>query len=399
MTGDRARLERWFTAGRLRRPGAGDPSLVDLACAVALRAGAPQIPPSPHTEALAALIPAAEHLVFVLADGLGSALLETLPAGAFLRRHCRARLTTVFPSTTATALTSLFTARWPAEHGIVGWWVRLPDAQLTTTVLPFVERFGRQPLAAHGLGLGDVFPFPSLLPTFARRPLCVLPAAYADSVYAEYISGGTDRAGYDTVAEALALVRSRVASASPPTYSYVYLPQVDALSHALGPEHAEVRELVAQLDAALAGLHGALSGSARLVVAADHGQVTRPAERSLALREGDPLLDRLRCPPAGEPAVPMFHAAPGQARRFAEEHADRFGDAFALLCTDDVEALRLFGPLPLTPLTRARIGDFLALAVEPATLVYLPAGAALPSFTGIHAGLSPAEMQIPLIVA
>ena len=80
---------------------------------------------------------------------------------------------------------------------------------------------------------------------------------------------------------------------------------------------------------------------------------------------------------------------------------NRFGDAFMLLATDDVERLRLLGPDPISTHTRARIGDFTAIARGAAVLEYTPTGQPGPVLKTVatHSGLTPQEMRIPLIVA
>ena len=53
--------------------------------------------------------------------------------------------TTVFPSTTATALTSLLTGRPAGEHGIVGYRVRVPGTDLAPNQLKGWETDGLDP--------------------------------------------------------------------------------------------------------------------------------------------------------------------------------------------------------------------------------------------------------------
>src|SRR5207245_234893 len=94
------------------------------------RASVPRTDPP----AVAALDPSlkdgVKQIVVVLADGLGLAQLRALSAAGDMpfvtsileraRRHDRAQLieaTTIFPSTTAAAITTLNTARTPQEHG------------------------------------------------------------------------------------------------------------------------------------------------------------------------------------------------------------------------------------------------------------------------------------------
>src|ERR1051326_2084293 len=62
--------------------------------------------------------------------------------------------------------------------------------------------------------------------------------------------------------------------------------------------------------------------------------------------------------------------------------------------------MKLLGPEPLSPLAKRRFGDYIGIAIKPVTLKYkAPQHMARPDHLGYHAGLSPAEMRIPLIVA
>ena len=109
-------------------------------------------------------------------------------------------------------------------------------------------------------------------------------------------------------------------------------------------------------------------------------------------------METLRCPPAGEPTVPFFHTKPERADEFRELFRRRFGDAYALLTTDDLERLELLGPAPLTTVTRARVGDLVGIAQRPTALYYRQRGVTITPHLGVHAGLTPGEMTVPLVV-
>ena len=142
------RLLGWFGDGSLVRPDAALPGTVHLSRALASLAGASGIEIEPPVARIAAAIGEAEHYVLVLVDGLGMNLIDELPDSSFLRRHVAMELQSVFPSSTAPALTALFTGCWPSEHAVTGWWTYLPDAGITSTILPFIERFSERPLSA-----------------------------------------------------------------------------------------------------------------------------------------------------------------------------------------------------------------------------------------------------------
>jgi hypothetical protein len=99
-------------------PDYGGGSLVNLMSSIstALGGGSPYPP-------LAALPPAslagARHLVLLVVDGLGHDFLSGRDGA--LRRHLRGPLTSVFPSTTASAIPTFLTGLAPQQHGLTGW--------------------------------------------------------------------------------------------------------------------------------------------------------------------------------------------------------------------------------------------------------------------------------------
>ena len=174
MTSDLAELRQAFDSGRLVRPGEGAASLVDVARAIGHLNGA-EVRPSAHSSRVVDLIGEPDHLIFVLADGLGLSTLERLPAGSFLRRHLAAEITTVFPSTTSSALTTLATGEWPARHAVTGWWTHLPEIDGPVTVLHFTRRSDGVPLEQIGVSPERVFPAPAMAAGQGRDVLALVP--------------------------------------------------------------------------------------------------------------------------------------------------------------------------------------------------------------------------------
>ena len=396
---DVARLERWFGAG-LIRPDPTRPSTVDLSRVLASIGGVADAPaPGPGGAAIRAAIGPSEHLVFVLIDGLGYELVESLPPESFLRRHLALELRSVFPSATASAITSLATGEWPARHGVPGWWTHLPERDLTLTALPFVERWSGRPASELGIG-ADVWPCATLLGRYTRDARTFQPLPIVDSAYSRYFRGTSAWSGYQDLTQAVDLVLLRLSGAAAASYTYLYFSSLDELQHAHGPGSKEARALLLQLDGELERLALGLPRGARIALSADHGLVEVGAEEKDVLGPRDELVELLLVPPAGEPRFPQFHVKPGQTARFRELFARRFGEGWALLTPDEVERLELLGPGPLGPETRARLGDFVAISHARRVILYRPGerptGTEL--LRGYHGGLLPAEVRIPLVV-
>jgi hypothetical protein len=393
-----AELVRAFREGRLVRPDSKQPNFVDLVKAFACLTGLEGTEPSPNAVSLCRKIGKADHYLFVLVDGLGMNILHRLPHHGLLRSAVAAELQAVFPSTTASALATLATAQWPCSHGVPGWWTRLEGPGITAVTLAHVERSTQKPLAEFGVTVEELLPWDSFWPGMHYRPLSVVPAEIVDSPFSQCLGGGTDRIGYEDLTDGVKITSEAILSASEPGFTYLYLPHLDTVSHHEGPDHESVLDQARVLEQALADLVGTLAGRARIVISSDHGQVHVPEANRFVLSHDDPLLSHLKCAPSGETNVPIFHVLPGCEDSFEAEFSLRFGNPFILLSIDQVERLRLLGPGALSPIMKERMGDFLALAQEPACLCVGPPEESGSTNRGIHGGLSPAEMLVPLII-
>ena len=392
------RLNALVAAGELLPPTNAAPGLVDLARAVAELAGAADLNLTPTARQVRDAIGAADHYVLVLLDGLGLELVEARSVG-FLTGAVALSLRTVFPSSTAPALTSLATGLWPGQHAVPGWWTYLPERGVQTTILPFVERFTERPLTELGVAPAEAFPAPVLRSRLRYDAHAILPAYIAASTYSRYSAGGGATSGYESLPAGVDATVRRVKGARAPSFTYLYYAGVDAAGHEQGPASDAVADRVALVERELERLATVLAGRARLVATADHGQIFVPEADKVVLAADDELLALLVCPPTGEPRTPLFHCRPGAAVAFGREFRRRFGERFLLLTTDEVEALRLFGPAPLAAEARRRLGDYVAIGLGASVLLYDPAGSPLAAMKGFHGGLTPAEMLIPLILA
>src|SRR5919205_2908757 len=141
------------------RPDYAGASLVDLVAAlVAARGGKARHTPlgDPKFDARV------RNVVFLIIDGLGDNYLARRGAGSELARRRRRSLTSVFPSTTASAITTSYTGRTPLEHGLTGWFTYFGAAGCVSALLPFKSRGDMVSLSARGMTPDRLFTSPSL---------------------------------------------------------------------------------------------------------------------------------------------------------------------------------------------------------------------------------------------
>ena len=399
---DAQRLLAAFDSGELVRPSPDVLNLVDLARATASLAGADSITLTAGGRHLVDLIGSSEHLVFILADGFGMNFLETMDSDAFAPRHLAGELRTVFPSTTATTLTTLATGGWPVKHAVLGWFLYLPEVDAVTTILPFIRRSDGTSLTELGVTPERAFPLRPVMSLIQRKSLSLFPDDIAGSVYSTYCIAGTPGRGYRDLKCAVDEVITRLDKASEPTITYMYWPKIDGVCHELGTGQSETTSAIRELDRELQRLSFNVPRATRIVVTADHGLLDVNESQTLWIEPGDAIASCLSREPSGDSRVVYFSLKDGQEARFRVEFARRCDGRFVLLTTGEALGLGLFGPGTPSSQTRERLGDLVAvsLGADVMRFRYPRPNAAQPPKIHVsnHSGLTPDEMRIPLIL-
>lgn len=283
------------------RPNYLDGSLVNLvASIVAARGGNALHPPLKnlrHEE-----LQEARNLVLLLIDGLGDNYLMRRGAGGALTRARRAALTSVFPSTTASAITTSYTGCTPLEHGLTGWFTYFGEAGCVAAALPFRSRGDMLPLARRGVTPEQIYVSPSVFEHLPVRSIVVTHKDIIDSQYNSCHCRGAQRVAYETLDELVAQVEAAVKSGAERKFVYAYWPVYDMISHRFGAGSPEAFAAFEAIDAAFERLAARLSGTESLLMAsADHGFIDVAPDESLELPAG--LAAMLRFPLCGERRV------------------------------------------------------------------------------------------------
>jgi len=336
----------------------------------------------------------ARNLVLLVIDGLGDNYLMRRGAGGALARRRRASMTSVFPSTTASAITTSYTGCTPLEHGLTGWFTYFSDAGCVASALPFRSRGDNLPLQSR-VSPEKIYTAPSLFESLPARSIVVTDERIAQSAYNVRHCRGAQVCAYRNVDELVSLVETAVKSSSERKLVYAYWPEYDATSHVHGCESPEAMAKVAEIDAAFGRLIQRLSGTDSLVIAtADHGFLDCPLEDCLQLPAA--LASQLRYPLCGERRVVFCHVhSPGE---FASRATDWLGERAEVKPSRDLVEEGWFGGGAPHPLIAERVGDVAILMKDAYTIKDWLPGEPRHLHIGNHGGTSEDEMTIPLIM-
>ncbi|HVM01819.1 MAG TPA: alkaline phosphatase family protein, partial [Acidimicrobiales bacterium] len=265
----------------------------------------------------------ASQLVLLVLDGLGwEQLCERAELAPVLTGMEGGPITSVAPTTTATALTSICTGLAPAEHGVVGYRVRVGAREVLN-----VLRWNTASGDARPLVPPEAFqPEPAFAGT---APPVVTRAEFATTGFTAAHLAGARLHGWRLPSAVPVEVRRLLAAGEP--FVYAYYDGIDKVAHDRGFGPYYDAELAAT-DRLVADVLAVLPPGAALVVTSDHGQVQVDG----AGIELDPALmadvDLL----SGEGRFRWLHARPGTAERLAATAHRLYDDVAWVRTLDDV---------------------------------------------------------------
>jgi len=354
---------------------------IDQVVAAALRTGPYCAPAGPSPWLPEPAVGAAQVVLLVL-DGLGWAQLQERP-GLAPTMHAMAggAITTVAPSTTAAALTSITIGAPPATHGILGYRLRVEGDDILN-ILRWKTSAG---------DARDAIPpeaFQPLRPFGATAAPVVTRAAVAESGFTRAHMAGARMYGWRMPSTIVATVASLLRNGE--RFVYAYYDGVDKVAHefGFGPEYDA--EVVAA-DRLVHDLIDVLPAGAALLVVSDHGQVEVGDRVAVVHPEVVALTGLL----SGEGRFRWLHARPGLEDRLADAAHRHYDDVAWVRTRDDAVAEGWFGG-PLTPTVAQRLGD-IVIAPRDRIAVLDPADPGEQWMRCRHGSLTSAEMLVPLL--
>jgi hypothetical protein len=355
----------------------------------------------PELNALpSAALSGARNIVLLVIDGLGYDYLNRDGAGGALHRHLKARITSVFPSTTATAVSSFLTGVGPQQHALTGWHIWLRELGCLAATLRFRPRHGGEPLSKAGVDPRSLFTAEPLFDRLAAKSYLVSPGKIIDSDYNRAHCGRALCRPYQELPELFATVAEIVRSGRERQFIHAYTYDLDAAAHSFGCASPQLQQKFRQIDAAFARFLEEIAGSDTLVLAvADHGFIDSPKSACIELEDHPQLAQTLMLPLCGERRVAYCYVHPGQAGAFEHYVQTRLDHCASLYRSADLIAQGWFGLGAANPRLAERVGHYTLLMKDNYTIKDWIPGESRHLTVGVHGGVSAAEMYVPLIVA
>lgn len=353
-----------------------------------------------------------ENVVLLLLDGFGAAQLkfarDTYGLSSFDRLFSNALhvpITSIFPSTTSSAMASLHTGLTPQEHGIVGYTMFISQLGTISQMLRFSPITGGRSLFDSGLDPGTFIDAQTIHERLAEDGVSskvYVPGHIVDSGLSRITYRGADVEPCFSFGDELIRARRNLERDRANTFHFVYYASPDTVSHGRG---AYTEEFAAELESLFSlverhffsKLDREVAKKTTFLVSGDHGSVRIAPESVVDVARHPDLALMLRMPPTGDSRASILNVKPDKLDAVKNYFAQKFPGEFELMESARMLSEGYFGYGRVKDETPGRIGDLVAIPRFDNAIDNSALDARGEKVPGRHGGLSEEEMQVPLI--
>jgi len=359
-----------------------------------------------------------DAVVLFLVDGFGWRFFEQFQDASFLKHLVKngtvEKLSAQFPSTTAAHITTIHTGQPVGESGVYEWFYYEP--QLDRIIAPLLFSYagdGERDTLKGDIKAKKLYPKQTLyqhLGEFGVDSHVFGVRDYTPSTYSNAVMKGAELHSFKTLPEALVNLGALLQTSKVPTYINFYFDNIDSLCHKYGPSAPQTEsEIEAFLLVMEHFYERVFSGGKKVLflLTADHGASEVDPRTTVFLNKDKRFegVERfLKANQAGDLLVPAGSARDmflyvkddllDEAQDFLMKRLE--GQAEVLMSTWLMEN-GYFGP-EISSRFQARVGNLVILPYRYESVWWYEKDRFEQRYYGHHGGLTPQEMEIPLII-
>jgi hypothetical protein len=355
-----------------------------------------------------------DRVVFVYFDALNRESADRHAAHPLLARAAlNTTITSQFPSTTTVHMTTIHTGLPVGEHGLYEWFVYEPELDRLIAPLPFTFAGENQGPLPATFGAERLYPPATLYEWLSERGVSSVlggPRGLATTPTTGALARGASRhVAFTDLGAGLAELAATLSDLPAPAYAFAYIDTVDTLMHKVGPlepgRTGVDAEITRILDAIETELLAGLPEGTLLVISSDHGMTPVSPPSTIYVNESAAVAELVRrgSEPGDHPLAPagscrdlFLHAKPGRTDDLIEALSALVGARAEVRSTAELLDGGIFGDAPTERLT-SRLADVVVLPELGEAVYWHTPGRFAQSLWGQHGGLTPQEMEIPLI--
>ncbi|MFW5799645.1 MAG: alkaline phosphatase family protein [Spirochaetota bacterium] len=344
------------------------------------------------------------NIVLMIFDGMGYDILKrhTDPNNSFIRSKLIDKINTVYPSTTASVITSIYTGKTPLEHGVLGWTLYYKEYFRLINILPCIDY-----MSGEYININSINPYKpfnlhkeSIFTKIKENSpdvsqYIITENKIIDSHYNKLISEDAKMRGYSITDSLYEELRKTIKENDAKKFILTYASEPDALIHLQNTGSDWVKDYINEMDKQIRMLVDKVKGTDTLIfITADHGLID--IDKYYYNDEDEEFYNCIVLPAFPEQRFSSFFVK-NHKRALFEKYIKNYENDFMFMNRDEFWKKELLGRGKKHPKIDDFIGDYLAIAIGDKGIGNFYKSGRTHEFKAHHAGLTEQEMLIPLI--
>lgn len=385
-------IKEIFEIEGLEIPNYNNPNFIDLVNALYGKFGN-GFKKNNNIKEISNLIPSNKHTLFIILDGTGSNIIDKLGDNSILKTCKKKDLLTVSPSATGCVLTSLATAKYPSEHGIIGWYGYNRKFNRDYCTVLFADRKSEKSLTEFKIKPSDIYKEQTVLNSLSVDTKVVFPDFICDSVYSKFVINDENRIAYKDIEDAFTIIDNRINTVET-SFTYLYIPHIDDISHSNGVNSPLIREILDKIEKDLKSL--LVNKDLTIVITADHGQIDISDDIVMDFEKYNKYFYAL---PGIDFGTATYYIDKDSEEEFVSEFRKDFKDKMFLFKTEEFLENGIFGNTENSAYLKDSLGEYISVCRKGYYLINsLKTDEYLGKIKGCHSGFAKEELTIPLII-
>ena len=319
-----------------------------------------------------------KNVVLILYDGMGYNLVNRiLDKNDFLRVNMVRSISSVCPSTTTSATTSILSGMNPSEHNWLGWDMFIKEENKIITLFLNVYKDTFKQAAPYNIA-NKYYGYKNLIEQINDGP-------FSASIVSPH--GGIDYKDLNDMNDKIINETKKEGR----RYIYAYYKNPDSIMHEYGTDSIESINSFKEINKSTEELSNKLKDTL-LIVVADHGHMN---SKAITLSDYKDVFETLNGDISIEGRFCSFKIKDDKKEEFVKLFNKYFSKDFILKTKDEIIREFWFGRGDYHKYFRASLGDYFALAISDKYFRYNENSVDLKS---MHAGICEDEMRVPLIM-
>ena len=324
-----------------------------------------------------------KNVVFIIFDGFGiNPIKINLDKNSLLNKNIKQKLTSVFPSTTTNATTTLMSCKYPMEHGWLGWSVYLDFMDRIVDLYLNQDSYTHEDV--DGKKIFKKIPYePYYKKTNSEYKV--------NTVFPYFVKVGPVKNNFTyKTTEEMADAIFEVCNKKGKQFVYCYNPSPDNIMHEFGVSSAEAKNTIDNISKTIEDLYAKVDDTL-IVITADHGQVD--VTDYVEIYKQQDIIDLLEVKPYLESRAAAFKVKKDKEKEFETLFNKYYKKDFKLFKTQTLINKGYWGLKDFDG-HKKMLGDYIAVAKKGKMFVFAEDRE---KFKGHHTSLTQ-EMEVPLII-